>query len=76
MAVPADTVARTLADDYPAARLHTLVPGVSPLPGSAAIVETLRRPVDVEAFTGALGAFVAGRAVIVRSAPPPPAGRR
>jgi hypothetical protein len=69
--VPHEPVAQAVADDYPEARVRTLVPGVAPLyperqpADSEPVVEALRWPPDGAALTRALAGFAAARAVIV-----------
>ena len=64
--VPHAPVAEILQDDYPAARVRAITPGVEPLEGPRdAIVEPLQWPVDGAPLTDALAGFAAGRAVAV-----------
>jgi hypothetical protein len=68
--VPHEPVAQALADDYPAARVRTLTPGVEPLPHDAPpVVNALRWPPDGTALSYAISAFAARRAVIVFDGP-------
>ena len=63
--VPHEPVAQALADDFPDARIRTVVPGVEPLLPDAAVIEALGWPPDGGALTYAMAGFAASRAVIV-----------
>lgn len=68
--VPHEAVAEALADDYPGARIRTIVPGVEALPDEGgAVLEALRWPPNAAALTHALAGFAAGRAVVVFDSP-------
>jgi hypothetical protein len=68
--VPHEPVAQAIADDYPGARVRTLVPGVEPLAASPGeIVNALRWPPDGAALSRAIAGFAAGCAVIVFDGP-------